>query len=46
VFTAVPHDRQKRLFSGRSLEHLRHFVVCIRLIMYHPYSCPLRGSKY
>lgn len=33
--TAVPQERQKRLFSGRSLAHLRHRVVCIRL-MYHP----------
>ena len=33
--TGAPQDRQNRLFPGRSLEHLRHFVVCIRL-MYHP----------
>lgn len=33
-WTGVPQDRQKRLFSGSSPEHLRHFVVCIGL-MYH-----------
>ena len=27
--TGEPQERQKRLSSGRSREHLRHFVVCI-----------------
>jgi hypothetical protein len=35
--TGVPQQRQKRLFLGRSLKHLRHFVVCIGL-MYHSTS--------
>jgi len=30
-WTGVPQERQKRLFSGRSLEHLRHFVDCMGL---------------
>lgn len=43
--TGVPQARQKRLFSGRSLEHLRHFVVCIRL-MYHSGRWLTRGNSW